>query len=531
MNAAADTTYAKAKLAGLIALLAGCFLFYFAQPLTALVKVWYTNDDYSYAFAIPLVSAYAIWRKRRQIRATALNVNWYGAVFFIFFYLISAYGILGSSPSAVRPAIPLILLSMVLFLCGWDLMRLLLFPIGLLIFMVPLPTIVETGIGVPLRLLSTQIGVLLLRLVGVSVYVEGNIIDLGVTQLQVVDACSGLRYLLPLLALGIIFVYFREKNRWKQVVLVFSTLPIAVFLNGMRIAVTGFLAQHYDLAIADHFFHGFSGWLFFVFAILLIVLLHIGLEWFASSESENSQERAVTAQTSKMETAGFMRIPIAMILSVCVLFLAGGIWNARIATLPPVGIQGGFDSFPSALDGWSGRSETVDVRIIEQSGAQEAFNAAYFNASGEIVSLYMGYRSSPFTESENFFHSPNVCMPSLGWKTLAVSKHTIKNIPGFGRLSVSKMIIEKAGVRQLVYYWFQTKNRMAANVHQNRFHLSLHALARDNTFDLFVRPITPLGSGEKVSNAEKRLDGFVRDLMEALMPFLDNQTLLPKPVG
>jgi len=136
----------------------------------------------------------------------------------------------------------------------------------------------------------------------------------------------------------------------------------------------------------------------------------------------------------------------------------------------------------------------------------------------------MGYRSSPFVESENFFHSPNVCLPSSGWKTLTATDHRIEGVPHFGSIKVSKMLIEKAGQKELVYYWFQTKERTSDNVNINRFHLTLHAIKRDNTHDLFIRPITAIYPGEGVDDAENRMDNFVRDMMGALLRFLkENQ--------
>ena len=125
-----------------------------------------------------------------------------------FLLIVSLYGILGSSPSAVRPAIPLTILALTLFCFGKKMFSVMMFPLSLLIFMIPLPTVFQTRIGVPLRTVSTGVGEFILRLLGVSVFVEGNIIDLGIIQLQVVEACSGLRYILPLLALGVVSSIF-----------------------------------------------------------------------------------------------------------------------------------------------------------------------------------------------------------------------------------------------------------------------------------------------------------------------------------
>jgi EpsI family protein len=218
------------------------------------------------------------------------------------------------------------------------------------------------------------------------------------------------------------------------------------------------------------------------------------------------------------------------VVTCCSLLLAGWL-NISTGALRPMQLQEGFARFPLRLQQWTGHTETLDDRIVRLSGAEKAFNAAYFSPSGEIVSLYMGYRGSPFTESENFFHSPNVCLPSLGWKTLQIEHHTIDNVPVHGQLTIRKMLIEKMGVRQLVYYWFQTNRRVSADVHLNRLHLTLHALRRNNTYDLFLRPMTPLAPAESIAVAEGRLDAFTRVLVSTLTSFLAENIMEPEPAG
>ena len=188
--------------------------------------------------------------------------------------------------------------------------------------------------------------------------------------------------------------------------------------------------------------------------------------------------------------------------------------------LPAVLIEGGIQSFPLTVGAWQGRTEHIDPFIVERSGAEEAFNGSFTGGSGSEVFLYMGYRSTAFLSNENFFHSPTVCIPSSGWTEREVSRRTITNVPHFNSLEVTKMVIEKGGTRQLVYFWFQTKDKATYSKSINRFHLSLHALRRDNTHDLFIRPITPIASAESVDDAERRLDGFVREMMPVLLNFL-----------
>ena len=132
----------------------------------------------------------------------------------------------------------------------------------------------------------------------------------------------------------------------------------------------------------------------------------------------------------------------------------------------------------------------------------------------------MGYRSTAFMETENFFHTPTVCLPASGWKEISTETRTVRNVPVFGNLPVTEMVIEHMGTKQLVYFWFQTKSRATDDKNVNRFHLSLHALTRDNTHDLFIRPILIIRPGESLDEARARMDQFVRDMMGAVDAFL-----------
>jgi exosortase D (VPLPA-CTERM-specific) len=495
-----------------------CYL----QTIVGLFNLWSTDGDYSYAFLIPFISGYLIWERRKEITKIPIGTNWVGGVFFFLFLIISVYGILGSSPSAVRPAIPLIILSITLFCFGKEIFKALAFPLSLLIFMIPLPTLFGTKIGVHLKLASTKLGELILRIFGVSVFVEGNVIDLGISQLQVVDACSGLRYILPLLALGVVFAYFFEKVRWKQVILVISTIPIAVITNGIRIGITGILAHRYGPTVADGFFHGFSSWLIFMFAFALLFVFYFMLRFLFRKAP--SYKASNPGDKEKPEKVKSKNNTIPVVISSAFLLLVG-ILSYTTAALPALTIKDGLLNFPLTIKEWKGQSESIDPEMITASGAEEAFSATYLDSSRNIVSLYIGYRGSPFVESENFFHSPNVCLPSAGSKTIMISTHEITDVPHFGTIEVRKMISERMGQKQLVYYWFQTRNRTSFDVNINRFHLALHAILRDNTHDLFIRPITPIMPNEKIEEAEERLDQFVRDMMSALLDFLRDRQI------
>lgn len=494
-----------------LGLLLVSFLIFYRNALQGLVEIWSTNDDFSYGFLVPAISAWLIWEKKERIAGLPMQVNWWGLVFFLGFTLFSLYGILGSSPSAVRPSIPLALFSLVLFCYGSRVAKALVFPIGFLFFMLPLPTLVQTKITVPLKLISTKLGVLMIRLSDIPVYAEGNIIDLGVSRLQVVDACSGLRYVMPLLALGLLVGYLSEAKMWKKILVALITLPISIFSNGFRIGITGIITHFFGTEAAEGFFHDFEGWIIFMFSFFLFSLFCLLIR----VRLVPPEKPAVSGENPAPEVRNTKAVAIVIL----VLALASLV-TQRTAVMPGYALAPGMSGFPLKFREWTGTRLSIDEEMIRASGAEEAFSGNYVDGRHLPVSLYIGYRGRPFGESLNFFHSPDVCLPSSGWQTISGESHDISGIDKFRRIRVRKMVMEKLGQKSLVYFWFQTKDKISDNVNMNRYHLALHALSRDNTSDLFIRPIAAIGKNETVEAAEKRLDDFVRDFMPELNRFL-----------
>ncbi|HEX8947850.1 MAG TPA: EpsI family protein, partial [Dissulfurispiraceae bacterium] len=293
---------------------------------------------------------------------------------------------------------------------------------------------------------------------------------------------------------------------------------LGVLFNALRIGITGILTDKLGPWVAQGFFHDFSGWIIFVFALIMLFLISRVLALFspkqAGREPAAPEPRPAAIQVAeRRKTTGAFLCSAAALSCVAALSLSTG-------TLPAMTIKGGMQAFPLRIGAWEGKYEPVDPVIVKESGAEDAFSGYFMNGSGSEMSLYMGYRSTAFLSNENFFHSPTVCLPSSGWVEREVKRKTIANVPYFHNLEVSEMVIEKRGTRQLVYFWFQTKDEATYSKSINRFHLSLHALRRDNTHDLFIRPITPIGPEEGIGDAEKRMDGFVRELMPVLFQFL-----------
>jgi exosortase D (VPLPA-CTERM-specific) len=513
-----------------ISVLLSLFIAAYWIPLKGIVNTWLTNPDYSYGFLVPVISTYFLWDKRATLRDLRVRGSWEILPILVFFVLLSLYGILGSSGNIARPAIPILIILFVAFCFGIKTVKRLALPLGFLIFMVPLPAILDRTIGLYLKSLSSKLGGVLLRTSGMSVHVSGNIIDLGITQLQVVDACSGLRFVFPMFALGIVYAHFFERVAWKKVICVLATIPIAILTNVLRITVTGILTNKYGTDMAEGFFHGFSGWAIFMVALVFLFVLGRFLSLFPPRSRVYSRHPAHQESPEGNSTIKNHGGSGPFLISVCLLLVVGMV-SLNTKAFPALKIRGGLESFPLSFGDWRGKREYIDPDIITRSGAEEAFSSQYQNGKLDSVSVYFGYRATAFLENENFFHSPTVCLPAGGWKVKGISRHKIENVPIFQNLTITKMIVEYLGMRHLVYFWFQTKDKATYNKNINRFHLALHALKGDNTHDFFIRLITPIKESKASSQtsanvmkaAEHVLDTFTREMMEELIKFLEDR--------
>ena len=244
------------------AALAGLYYDTFAK----LVEDWINLPDFSHGFLIPLVSGYLLYERRDRLSGLKPDGKWSGLIIVIMGLLILSLGKLAMEYFLMRVSLLIVLTGTVYFLLGRGYLKVTLFPIAFLVFMIPLPSILLDKITFPMQLIASRFSAAALTLMGVPVLREGNIIELSNISLEVAVACSGLRSLISLLALSVIFSYLSQKKLWKRGVLVASTIPIAIAANVFRVAGTGLLADHYGSSVAQGYFHEFSGWVLYMVA-------------------------------------------------------------------------------------------------------------------------------------------------------------------------------------------------------------------------------------------------------------------------
>ena len=231
---------------------------------------WMDDPNYSHGLLVPFISGYFVWQQREKLENLKVKSANSGIFLILFALLVLFAGVAAQEYFSKRSSFVFLLAGITLFLFGWRWFKSLALPIGFLFFMIPLPYIVYDAMAFPLKLFVAKFSVISLKLMGVVVWREGNIIMFPLTVLEVADACSGLRSLMSLLALGVALAVFSQEKMSRRILLVMLTVPIAILTNMIRVIGTGFLAQYYGAAAAEGFFHEFAGMGVFVLAMVLL---------------------------------------------------------------------------------------------------------------------------------------------------------------------------------------------------------------------------------------------------------------------
>ena len=254
---------------GLVAALV--WLYY--RPFVDLVGVWLSDENVSHSLLLAPIIAYLVWTRRARLAATERQPANIGLVIVFASLAMLLVGTAGVEFFLMRLSAIGVGIGSLLYLAGWPWLRVLIFPIALTALLIPIPPVLFFQLTFPLQVLATRFGVSTLELVGIPVLREGNVIWLTYTTLEVTEACSGIRSLLSLFTLGVLYGYFAESRGGRRVVIALSSVPISIFANGLRIAGTGIAAHHFGAPAATGFFHSFSGWTVFMTSFAMLVLV------------------------------------------------------------------------------------------------------------------------------------------------------------------------------------------------------------------------------------------------------------------
>ena len=510
-----ETRWVWAALLVLTALL----LFTFHEGLSRLVDIWDSREEYSYGYLIPIITLFLIWQKRPQLEQVPFTGAWWGVGVVILGLGLLVMGNLSALFLVVQYGFLVVLVGIALAFMGWRAFKIIAVPLTLLIFMIPLPQFFLQEISNQLQLVSSQIGVWVIRLFGISVFLEGNVIDLGTYKLEVAEACNGLRYLFPLMTLGFITAYFFQAAFWKRVVVFLSTIPITIFMNSFRIGVIGILVEYWGVSMAEGFLHDFEGWVVFMACTGILVTEIWVLTRMGGDRRPLREVFGIDLPESTPANAHIKHrpLPITLIAAVAVVFI-GAVTSfllpQRIELLPQ---RQDFSTFPSDLNTWQGKTGKIEKIYLDALKLDDYVMADFEKPDVPLVNFYVAYYASQ--RKGQSAHSPRTCIPGGGWEIISLDRHAIDGVTLNGHaLQVNRTVIQMGEHRQLVYYWFQQRGRNLTNEYLVKWFLFWDALTRNRTDGALIRLTTQVGPTETINDADHRLTDFVK----TVNPYLRN---------
>ena len=488
----------------------------------SLAAAWSTAE-YSHGPLIPLISLYLFLRELRRedpINPATPVDRRPGITLVLFALVFGIFGNLVRIPDVVTYAFILWVGGVVLVTMGWARGRHHQLPVLHLIFMLPLPTFVYLKFTVFLQGISSELGVWFIRLMDVPVFLEGNVIDLGVYKLQVAEACSGLRYLFPILSFSYLFGILYRGPFWHKAVLFLMAAPLTIFMNSVRIGIIGVLVDSYGIGQAEGFLHFFEGWVIFGVCVAILFLVAILLQRLTHNPKPLSETIDLDADGLAQQARRLLGVaPTRGLAAAALLSLAVAVAFVTVpARAIPAVDRDPFLLFPRNLGDWSGVPEALEPDIARVLGADDYINATYLAPGETPVNLFVAWYAKQ-TEGDGI-HSPEVCLPVGGWEIFSITPHSI-TLPDtvYGTFAVNRAVIQKGLSKQLVYYWFEQRGKRMTNDYAAKASVVWDSLTIGRTDGALVRVVTPIDSGDE-AGAEARLMRFMAKAMVRLPRFV-----------
>jgi exosortase D (VPLPA-CTERM-specific) len=529
----------KLSLACSIALGITLLGYLYADSLVFLFGSWIGNEDYSHGMFVPLISLFLIWQARHRITEAGAGNSWWGLAVIVAGLVLYWVGELATLYVLQHVSLWIVIVGLVIASIGVRRARAIAFPLSYLLTSIPLPVFLYASLSSQLQLWSSALGVGSLQLVGVTAFRDGNVIDLGPVQLQVVEACSGIRYLLPLASLALLCAYLFKDRIWKRVVLVLSSIPISIVVNGFRIGMIGVLVEWYGQGAAEGFSHLFEGWLLFMASLGLLIFEMWVLSTLGTLRDRSSlldrftwasqpPGPSPTGTVQPLSSSSFATVPStsrfaptmpspsahrlfpspAYLCSVALLVpvaFASTFMMERVEVAPARAM---FVDFPMKFDGWRGTALSLEKQYIDVLRFDDYVLADYRFTDGRPVNLYVAYYLSQ--RKGQSAHSPQSCLPGGGWEISSFMRLDLPVSSGMVRpLHVNRALIQKDNQKQIVLYWFKQRDRIISNEYLVKLFLLWDGVSRGRTDGALVRIASLVGPGETEDIVDQRLLRFI----------------------
>ncbi|MBV1869757.1 MAG: VPLPA-CTERM-specific exosortase XrtD [Gammaproteobacteria bacterium] len=511
-------------LCGLV--LSGLVLMFY-DGLEYMFRVWMTKEEYSHGLLLPLITLYILWQRKALLSQLPYRGSYLGVLVVCVGLMLGLMGELGTLYTAIQYGFLVAIFGIVLSVTGISTFKHYLFPLLILVFMVPLPSFIYNSLSSQLQLVSSQIGVAVIQLFDIPVYLQGNVIDLGKMKLQVVEACSGLRYLFPLSALAYILALMYQANAFLKGVVFLSSIPVTVAMNSLRIGLIGVTVDAWGKKAAEGVLHDFEGWVVFMSSLVIIIFEIRLLSWLMGDKRPLAEVLAVVEPRSAGEPRSMIESvgakgmsssslrPFYFSAVVIIIFSAVFFYSPEREEIIPD--RDVFATYPQDLGQWSGRRDYLNPAHLKALKLSDYLMINYSEQPGYPVNYYVAYYDSQ--QKGRSAHSPKSCMPGDGWEMSGFERTEIKLGNNFS-LPVNRTVIRKGSQTSLVYYWFQQRGRVLNNEYLVKFYLLWDSITKQRTDGAMIRVTTPVFQHEGVEQADERIQKLIRESQTLLQSYV-----------
>ncbi len=504
----------------LVALAAAILAYLFHRTLLGQIKAW-EIEEYSHCYLIPPIAvAWAVGRLK--LERPVLSPSLSGVAIIAGALLLKWLGDIIVNNWVATVAFLVALGGMIVLVGGWRLFRVVLAPYVFLFFTVPLPQSVFASLTAEMQLLSSQLGTLGLHGLGVAAFQDGNIIDLGTIKLEAAEACSGLRYMFPLMSFGYMLAFLVHTG-WRDRVLIFmATIPITILMNAARIVTVGYTVDMGNFILLDDTWHWAQGFAVFLASLGLLAAVSWGLLKLAK------QPRAA-GMFNGVETEGPMtsggrppsRAQSLTLLALCVIALVTQttvLANTTDEVNAPSRRE--FADWPMIGGVWTGQREPLTPEELRALHLDDYLLATFSRGATDVpVGLYMAYyaRQEPGSST----HSPLVCLPGSGWKIGDVESHALPyQASQGGPLAVNRAIIQKGESKLLVYFWYREQGTDLTSTAEIKWNMVKRMMSDRRSDGALIRLITPVTERGGLAEADARLTGFLGEQITRLSDYV-----------
>lgn len=487
-----------------------------------LLFLWLEDEEYGHGMMVIGVLGYLIYRNRGKLSFSPKPLYWLSMPIILISLLLFYLGEVSNIVQVRMYSTWLFIVGAIFSLGGWPLFRKLFIPLCIIFLLIPLPGIFGPLLTANLQLISSKIGVWIIRLFGGVVFLEGNVIDMGGIKLLVAEACAGLRYLFPLMSIGALAGYLMQAPIWMRWSIFLATIPVTIIMNSFRIGVTGLLTEAYGAGHTEGFLHFFEGWVVFVASLIILICLAWMLtkllpypatitKVFSFDHVFNNKEVVSSNKNENWQTA-----PSVIFLLVS-LIIAVIISNPFTSKIEAVVVNKPLTQFPMMLSKWRASESRLPPSVEAVAGASEYYYGDFISPSNDKVNLYIAYYHDQKKGAAP--HSPKVCIPGDGW-TISSDKPVLIKSKNGKNYKVSRLIISKDKHTIVTYYWLKQGGKVFYQQFMARLNLIWFAIKESRADAALIRIVSEVGNNEKIEDTDARMQEIASELLEVISEYV-----------